>query len=134
MNRIKTREIAVQLTYQMMINKEEPSEAIESFKEAFEGDIDEIDDTYLNQVINGVNAKKDELDAIIEKYLVNWKLGRVSKVNLSILRVALYEMLHLEDIPNKVAINEALDIAKKFSDEKSVSFINGVLDKALKDM
>ena len=134
MNRIKTREIAVQLTYQMMINKEEPSEAIESFKEAFEGDIDEIDDTYLNQVINGVNEKKDELDAIIEKYLVNWKLGRVSKVNLSILRVALYEMLHLEDIPNKVAINEALDIAKKFSDEKSVSFINGVLDKALKDM
>ncbi|MBK1810992.1 transcription antitermination factor NusB [Clostridium sp. YIM B02505] len=134
MNRIRTREIAVQLTYQMMINKEEPSEAIESFKEAFEGDITEIDDTYLNQVINGINEKKDQLDAIVEKYLVNWKLGRVSKVNLSILRVALYEMLHFEDIPNKVAINEALEIAKKFSDEKSVSFINGVLDKALKDM
>ncbi|GFP76701.1 transcription antitermination factor NusB [Clostridium fungisolvens] len=134
MNRIKTREIAVQLTYQMMINKEEPSEAIESFKEAFEGDITEIDDTYLNQVVNGVNEKKDQLDVIIEKYLVNWKLGRVSKVNLSILRVALYEILHFEDIPNKVAINEALEIAKKFSDEKSVSFINGVLDKALKDM
>ncbi|GFZ30463.1 N utilization substance protein B [Clostridium zeae] len=134
MNRIKTREIAVQLTYQMMINKEEPSEAIESFKEDFEGDITEIDDTYLNQVINGVNENKEQLDAVIEKYLVNWKLGRVSKVNLSILRVALYEILHFEDIPNKVAINEALEIAKKFSDEKSVSFINGVLDKALKDM
>ena len=134
MNRIRTREIAVQLTYQMMINKEEPTEAIESYKEAHADDINDLDDTYLEQVLEGVENTKEELDKIVEKYLVNWKLNRVSKVNLAILRVAIYEMLHLEDIPNKVAINEALEVAKKFSDEKSVAFINGVLDKALKEI
>jgi N utilization substance protein B len=134
MNRIKTREIAVQLTYQMMINKEEPIEAIESYKEAHTDDINDLDDTYLEQVLKGVEDTKEELDKIVERYLVNWKLNRVSKVNLAILRVAIYEMLHLEDIPNKVAINEALEVAKKFSDEKSVAFINGVLDKALKEI
>ncbi|WP_160678694.1 transcription antitermination factor NusB [Clostridium sp. C8-1-8] len=134
MNRIKTREIAVQLTYQMMINKEEPIEAIESYKEAHTDDINDLDSTYLEQVLKGIEDTKEELDKIVERYLVNWKLNRVSKVNLAILRVAIYEMLHLEDIPNKVAINEALEVAKKFSDEKSVAFINGVLDKALKEI
>ncbi|QAA32067.1 transcription antitermination factor NusB [Clostridium manihotivorum] len=134
MNRIKTREIAVQLTYQMMINKEEPIEAIESYKEAHTDDINDLDATYLEQVLKGIEDTKEELDKIVERYLVNWKLNRVSKVNLAILRVAIYEMVHLEDIPNKVAINEALEVAKKFSDEKSVAFINGVLDKALKEI
>jgi N utilization substance protein B len=76
--------------------------------------------------------KREELDALIEANLVKWKLSRVSKINLSILRVALYEMKYVEDIPHNVSINEAVEISKKYSDEQSAAFINGILDKIVK--
>ncbi|MEO2493869.1 transcription antitermination factor NusB, partial [Clostridium paraputrificum] len=75
-----------------------------------------------------------ELDSIIEKNLQNWKLDRISKINLCILEMGIYEMLYVEDVPEKVALNEALELTKRYSDEKSVSFVNGVLDKVLKNI
>lgn len=79
----------------------------------------------------------DNLEVIDEKIvgsLVNWKLDRISKVNLTILRLAVAEMMFVEDVPGSVAINEAVELTKKYSDEKSSSFVNGVLDKVLKSL
>ena len=76
----------------------------------------------------------EKLDSLIESQLVKWKLNRISKVNLSILRISTYEILFAEDVPGKVSINEAIELCKKYSDNKSVSFINGVLDKVYKNM
>ena len=93
------------------------------------GDIKEIDLTYVKQALIGIENNKEAIDAIITENLHNWKLERVSKVNLSILRLATYELLYDEQVPRAVVINEALEITRRYSDEKSVSFINGVLDK-----
>lgn len=84
---------------------------------------------YLRKVVFGIEKNKEEIDNVIKENLNKWKIERISKVNLSILRLAAFELLYDEEIPKAVTINEALEITRKYSDEKSVSFINGVLDK-----
>lgn len=132
MNRKKSREYLMQLVYQMQISKESAGEVYDSFMENEEILKDGIDLTYIKSCLIGIMTNKDILDAKISENLVNWKINRISKVNLSILRVAVYELIYKEDIPAKVAINEAIELCKEFSDEKSVSFVNGVLDKIYK--
>jgi N utilization substance protein B len=133
MSRKKSREVAMELLFQMSINKEQLEVTINNFIENTDYDMNEIDMEYVTKVLQGVNDNMDNIDKAIEKYLINWKLNRVSKINLSILRVCTYELLFDEEIPSKVAINEALELAKKYSEESSVSFINGVLDKINKN-
>jgi transcription antitermination protein NusB len=133
MNRKKSREVAMKLLYQMSINKEEVEVAIESFIDNMEESMKEVDLSYVRQVLNGVNENLEQLDKCIEKYLINWKMSRLSKINLSILRICTYEVLFEEDIPDKVSINEAIELSKKYSEEKSFTFINGVLDKIIKN-
>lgn len=83
---------------------------------------------YLLELVNGVVTKQAQLDAEIEKYLNNkWSLARLNKTDLLIMRLAAYEILFVEAVPGKVALNEALQLAKEFSDDKSRRFINGVL-------
>ena len=77
---------------------------------------------------------KEEIDEIIKNSLINWTIERVSKVNLIIVRLAIAEMLYIDDVPEVVAINEAIELTKKYSDDKSVSFVNGALDKAFKNI
>lgn len=132
MSRKNSREKAMELLFGMSISKETPDEVIEMFKENSEEDIKGIDFNYIKEVLEGVTTKTGEIDTIIEENLQNWKLDRVSKINICILRLAIYEMKFVEDVPAKVALNEALELTKRYSDEKSVSFINGVLDKVLK--
>ena len=79
-----------------------------------------------------VVEKHAELDLVIQRFSQHWKVARIAKVELVILRLSLYEMLHRPDIPLKVAINEAVELAKSFGDENSPSFINGILDAAAK--
>jgi N utilization substance protein B len=134
MNRVKSREYLLQLTYQMNINKESYDETFESFMDNEEEDKDDLDLSFIKVGLKGIQDNLQVIDNKIEEQLVNWKLNRISKVNLSILRIAIYEMLFREDIPAKVSINEAIELAKKFSDEKSVSFINGVLDQVYKNI
>lgn len=131
MNRIKSREVCLQLAYQMNITKENAKEVLDNFFEEHEANLDELDLEYIKRILKTVDEQKEVIDSLIESNLVNWKLNRISKVNLSILRIAICEIKFMEDIPDKVAVNEALELAKKFSDEKSVSFINGVLDKMI---
>lgn len=133
MNRAKSREYLLQLTYQMHINKESYMETFDSFMDNDENK-DDIDLSFIKVSLKGIQDNQQVIDEKIEAQLVNWKINRVSKVNLSILRLAIYEIMFKEDIPAKVSINEAVELAKKFSDDKSVSFINGVLDKVYKSL
>ena len=133
MSRKLSREKAMKLIFSTMLTKESHGEAIETFVDNYEGNIKEIDLEYIKEVLKGVEENREEIDELIKSNLQKWKIDRISKVNLSILRLAIYEMNYVSDVPEKVAINEALEITKKYSDEKSVSFVNGVLDKIYKN-
>jgi N utilization substance protein B len=129
MNRKLSREKTMELLFGMTLSKDTIEEAIENFIDNYEGNIKEIDLTYVKQALIGIENNKEAIDKAIEENLHNWKLDRISKVNLSILRLSTYELLYDKEIPTNVAINEALEITRRYSDEKSVGFINGVLDK-----
>src|ERR1043165_60299 len=84
---------------------------------------------FAEPLIRGALEHRDESDATIKKHAKNWELHRIAAVDRNILRLAIYEMLHRDDIPPVVSINEAVDIAKKFSTQDSGKFVNGILDK-----
>lgn len=133
MSRKKSREKAMEILFGMTLSKDAPAEAIDIFKENNDDIIKDLDLSYINDVVFGVHNNLNDIDEAIKAALDKWKIDRISKVNLTILRLAVYEMKYVDDVPAKVAINEAIEIAKVYSDEKSVSFINGVLDKVLKN-
>lgn len=84
--------------------------------------------SFASQLFMGICEHLDAIDKVIGKHSDHWKIGRIGKVELAILRLALYEILHRQDIPLKVAINEAIELAKSFGDENSRAFVNGILD------
>lgn len=88
---------------------------------------------FAEQIVEGVMARHDELDALIGKLAVNWKVARMPIVDRNILRMGLYELLWLPDVPAKVTVNEAIELAKQFADDETKKFVNGILDKVLKD-
>ena len=133
MNRKKSREKAMELLFSITLSKDSVEEAMEVFVDNYEENIKELDLDYIKALLEGVEANKNEIDSIIEHNLQNWKLDRISKINLTILRLGVSEIVFDENIPKKVALNEAIELGKVYSDEKSVSFINGVLDKVLKE-
>ena len=79
-------------------------------------------------LVNGVLETRSDIDELIERYSKNWKISRMSCVDRNVMRIAVYELLHCEDIPPKVTINEAVDVGKKFGTEESGAFINGIMD------
>ena len=89
---------------------------------------------FAEPLIRGALEHRDEADAIIKRHAVNWELHRIAAVDRNILRLAIYEMLHRDDIPPVVSINEAVDIAKKFSTQDSGKFVNGILDKVKSEL
>jgi N utilization substance protein B len=92
------------------------------------------EDSFAWELIQGVGQNFKELDQIIASYSRNWKLDRIARIELTILRLALYEMIKREDIPLKVAINEAVELSKLFGDENSRNFVNGILDAVARDV
>ena len=92
-------------------------------------DMKEVDRTFLTDRVEGIAGKIPELDARIDEVAQGWKTGRMGKVELTILRQALYEMLYDSEVPSKVAINEAVELAKMFGGDDSGSFVNGILGK-----
>ena len=134
MKRKRSREIAMELLFSMEISKNSYEEIIECFVEDYEMDLKTIDLEYIKEVMKSVVDHKEEIDEIIKNSLINWTIDRVSKVNLTIVRLAIAEMLYINDVPEVVAINEAIELTKKYSDDKSVSFVNGALDKAFKNI
>ena len=130
MQRKLARENAFMLIFESVCKSDETAEEI--FHKAIELRGLEYDD-YVKTVFFGSCENKVEIDAAIEAHLMGWKKSRVSPVSMAILRLAAYEMLYLSDIPKKVSINEAVELAKKFDDEKSYSFVNGVLNAMAAD-
>jgi N utilization substance protein B len=123
--RRKGRELAVQLLYQWEARREAPSKILESFP-GLETRSDEARDL-ARHLFLGTLSRLEAIDERIEGASRNWKLGRMSAVDRSILRVAAYELLY-EATPSAVVINEALEITKKYSALEAVEFVNGVLD------
>lgn len=134
MNRKKSREYLLQLVYQMGITGDSSQDVFDMFMEDEEISKNNLDLEYIKTSLIGIAENKEIIEEKISAQLVNWKINRIAKVNLAILKVAVYEMMHKEDIPAKVSINEAIELCKKFSEEKSISFINGVLDKIYKNL
>ncbi|KEJ01146.1 antitermination protein NusB [Clostridium botulinum A2B7 92] len=141
MNRRKSREVAMRLLFQTTLNGENLEEALENLKDVRESedkekdyesvDLKDVDIDYVKRIIKGIEENKEEIDEKIKGNLKNWKIERLSKVDLSILRLCTYELKFEEDIPNRVSVNEAIELAKKYSGEKSATFINGVLGKMI---
>jgi N utilization substance protein B len=132
MNRKKSREIAMKLLFEMSINKESYTDIIESFKENTDIKLDDVDFGYIIRILKTANENIILIDETIEKNLVKWSLNRLSKMNLAILRIAICEILFEDDIPEKVSVNEAIELAKKYGEDNASSFINGVLNSIIK--
>jgi N utilization substance protein B len=125
-NRRRSRELAMQALFQIEMIHDDSTEAVELFCTHFR--VSKSVRPFFLRLVEGVKEFRQEIDALIERFSENWKIGRMSRVDRNVLRVAVYELLHCDDIPPKVSINEAIDIAKKFGTEDSGSFINGILD------
>jgi N utilization substance protein B len=127
--RRKSREIAIQLLYQLEINRSDAENAQATFWDHYSPP--EALREFTHQILAGVFQHLKEIDQIIIKVTNNWSLDRMTIVDRSILREAIFEILFCPDIPVKVTLNEAIELGKKYGSEKSGSFINGILDKVV---
>ena len=121
------RELALQALYAVDINPLEPAAALRLFWESTTAPA--IVRTFADELIAGVLANQKTIDAKIREKSRNWALPRMAKVDLNILRLAAFELLFRLDIPKNVTINEAIEVAKKFGNEESPAFVNGILDE-----
>ena len=128
--RRKSRELALQRLFQEELNPRllhDENGIIE------ESNLSSDIRLFYAELVRGVRQKKENIDEMIEKHSNNWRVSRMAKVDLNILRVATYELLYCDEIPPSVTLNEAIEISKKFGSEDSPSFVNGVLDNILKN-
>ena len=133
MNRSEARELAFEFLYQIEIQKELNEEQIELFIENNEiTDANAIE--YIKDIVKGIENEKEKIEEIISNNLkADWKIERISKINLSLLKLGIYEIKYKE-LPYKVVINEVVELAKKYGEESSHSFINGILASVVKNM
>lgn len=127
-----SRKIARELVFKVIfsMNFQHENEELENLILNLKNETNDItkeDSEYIKDIVWGVTEKKELLDEKIKKYLKSWTMDRINKTDLAILRLATYEILYREDIPYKVSVNEAVELAKMFSEQTSSSFINGVL-------
>ncbi|NSW88064.1 MAG: transcription antitermination factor NusB [Syntrophobacteraceae bacterium] len=138
--RRRSREIALQILYQMEMTHLPPEEAIDLYYQIFKEDDDlEFDipmsvRPFAEDLVKGVDLHQSEIDRVIAAASEHWRIPRMSIVDRNILRIALFEMLFCPDIPPKVSINEAVDLGKTFGNPDSGAFINGILDHILADI
>lgn len=126
-SRRKSREAALQALFFVEMNPPYPFErALEIFLENFP--VKGGSRPFFLRLVQGVWEHKAEIDRIIQEHSENWRLERMSKVDFTILRMAVFELIHCPDVPPRAAINEAIDLGKSFGTEESGAFINGILD------
>ncbi|GAA0346112.1 transcription antitermination factor NusB [Bacillus carboniphilus] len=123
MKRRTAREKALQALYEIEISKSTADEAIDHILDEEQ----QKDHTYLSFLVKGVQEHQLEIDGLVEKSLRKWTLNRLSVVDRNLLRLATFELKYSEDVPSKVVINEAVEIAKLYGDDNSGKFVNGVL-------
>jgi transcription antitermination protein NusB len=126
--RSTARRLAMQAIYQSEISGEDIDRSLDNL---FEDDVTEDSKTFARHLARGVQANKASLDKIVADLSKNWSVDRISIINMSILKLALYELTYEKDTPRPVVINEALELAKKYSDEESAKFVNGILGSAV---
>lgn len=139
MTRTNAREIAIHFTFELSFSNQSADQLLDEFfnREYFEllGAEEELyaefpnekQRNYICALVRGAFQHGAELDSYIEKYAVGWKFSRIGRVAAAIMRVAMYEILYMPDIPNAAAINDAVEIAKNYEAEETVKFINGIL-------
>ncbi len=145
MNRSEAREIAVRLCFEISSRECDAGEVLEHF---FEGDYyeslapeDKLYESrpqenhrqYIERLVRGVGEHSAELDGYIDKYARGWAFGRISRTAVAVVKTAMYEILYMPEIPNGAAINEAVEIAKKYDEPETVSFVNGILGSFVRE-
>ena len=123
MKRHEAREKALQVLFQLDSTELPIEEAIEHVLE------ERKTDAFLEQLVRGTIEHKEAIDAALEEKLENWTLSRLPKIERTVLRLSVYELLYMQHTPQKVVLNEAIELCKVFSDDKSSKFVNGVLSK-----
>ena len=128
--RSELREKAMVILYQIDIMKDQNIEY--NIEELIEENL-EINNEFVRDLVYGVITHEEEIDALANKYMKNWTINRIDKTGAQILRLGIYELLYEDDTPDIVAINEAVELAKKYSDDKVRKMINAILDKIIKE-
>ena len=128
MRRSKVREHIFKMLFSIGFDAADADEQIELYLEQVE-EASEEERGYIRKKVKDIAAHEEEIDAMINEHTTGWKTGRMNKVDLSVLRLAVYEMKWDDEVPVKVAINEAIELAKKYGTDESPAFINGVLAK-----
>ncbi|GGF88370.1 transcription antitermination factor NusB [Paenibacillus aceti] len=142
MKRRLAREIAVQSLYHMEMNEVEAEEAVRMLIAEATGEnegevkitnVDEAE-TFVLELVKGTWSRKEDIDRVLTEYLKGWQVSRLSKVDRQVLRLAVFEMVYRDDVPGKVAVNEAIEVAKHFGTGESGKFVNGVLGKMVHEI
>jgi N utilization substance protein B len=130
--RRRARETALQALYQVDVAGVPPDEvevALEAFFSLYAQDEDDETRDFAAQIVRGCSAQLEVIDARIRDVSRHWRIERMARVDRNVMRLAIYELLSLPDVPKRVTLNEAVELAKRYGDENSASFVNGVLDK-----
>jgi transcription antitermination factor NusB len=127
--RTRAREVALQFLYQLDLRGDDLLEEARSFIKGEERDAETA--RFALRIVQGTFEHKEEIDRVIQAVAQNWNISRMAVVDRNVLRLATYELLHCDDIPPKVAINEAIELGKRYSTQNSGAFINGILDKIM---
>ena len=134
MSRTTAREVAMMMHFSNLLGGEDTPEHVCEKAELL-GTLDEEDLLYVNQMLDGVGAHTAQIDEFVSRYSKDWMIDRIARVDLSILRIAIYEMLYRkEDVPTGAAINEAVELAKRYGGERSYAFVNGILGSVAKEL
>lgn len=123
MQRKKERELAFCLIFEKCFRQESCDEILELAEEIRDFELTE----YIVKVFKGVFENLSHIDSVVSKYLENWTIDRISKTDLALLRLAVYEMQFCDDIPVNATVNEVVELTKKYSDDKSPAYVNGIL-------
>lgn len=128
--RREDRQQALEFVYERMFRDDSTEDL---YEDAFHARDAQVSD-YAREIVEGVESHAEEIDALIESRLKGWKLNRISKMSLAVMRVAVYEMKYIKSVPVSVSINEAVNLAKSYSTDKDGSFVNGVLGAVAKTL
>jgi len=131
-SRRKSRELALQMLFQCEQGKHAPEHVLATFLRVQKADPEAL--SFARELFEGTLADMSSLDRLIGGQAANWRLERMAAVDRNLLRLALYELLHHPETPAAVVIDEALEIARRFSGDESVDFVNGVLDGIRKSL
>jgi N utilization substance protein B len=129
--RRRGREYALQMLYAMDLTSYPPDEVFAGFNAIQDLNRDAF--YYARRLVDGVHGHLEEIDAVLTRFAEHWKIHRMAAVDRNLLRLGIYELMYLKDIPFPIIINEALEIVKEFSDQEGTQFVNGILDAASRE-